>query len=393
MYPRLLQLPLRGDKSFFLFGPRGTGKTTWLRNSLPEALYFDLLESDVYVELLARPVRLEQLIPPGYKGWIIIDEVQKIPMLLSEVHRLIEKYRYKFILTGSSARSLKKKGINLLAGRALTYHMHPLTTQELGGDFDLVTSLKYGHLPSVPSESDPAKYLHSYINTYIREEVLQEGLTRNVGAFARFLEIASLSQGCVLNLSEVAREAHISRKVIEEYFSILEDLLIGRRLPIFTKRSKRRMSSHPKFYFFDVGVFRTIRPMGPLDSPAEAEGPGLETLFLQELAAYNDYFELGYEIAFWRTSAEQEVDFVLYGPKGLMAFEIKRSSQLSSRDFRGLNAFLTDYPEAKAYLVYGGQREEFRGKITAIPILDALKKLPHFLNIDIILQKLSPENP
>lgn len=380
MYPRLLTLPLQGSKSFFLFGPRGTGKTTWLLNTVPEALYLDLLEFELYTDLLARPGRLEQLIPPGHEEWIVIDEVQKIPALLSEVHRLIEKYRYKFILTGSSARSLRKKGSNLLAGRALTYHMHPLTARELGDDFDLSSSLKYGLLPSIPSEQDPDRFLHSYVKTYIREEVLQEGLTRNIGAFARFLELASLSQGSVLNMSEIAREAHINRKVVEEYFVILEDLLIARRLPIFMKRAKRRMSSHPKFYFFDVGVFRTIRPMGPLDSPAEAEGPGLETLFLQEMSAYNDYFDFKYEFYFWRTSSGQEVDFILYGPKGLYAFEIKRSQQLSSHDFNGLRAFLGDYPEAKGYLIYGGNREEYRDGIKAIPIQEALKKLPDLIS-------------
>ncbi|NGX45595.1 MAG: hypothetical protein K940chlam2_00751, partial [Chlamydiae bacterium] len=264
--------------------------------------------------------------------------------------------------------------------RPATYHMLPLTLTERCKDFHLASSLDYGHRPSIPAEPDPDKFLHSYVKTYIREEVIQEGLTRNVGAFARFLELASFSQGCVLNMSEIARDAHINRKVVEEYFGILEDLLIARRVPIFTKRAKRRMSSHPKFYFFDVGVYRAIRPMGPLDSPAEAEGPGLETLLLQEMLAYNDYFELHYDFYFWRTSTGQEVDFVLYGPKGLHAFEIKRSQNLSTRDFRGLKSFLEDYPEAKGYLVYGGTREEYREGIRVIPVQEALQKMAEFLS-------------
>lgn len=278
MYSRLLKEPIKLNKSFFLFGPRGTGKTTWLKTSFPQSLYLDLLGFDLYSDLLSRPDRLENLIPPDFKDWIILDEIQKVPDLLNEVHRLIEKNRYKFVLTGSSARSLRKKGINLLAGRALTYRMHPLTAIELENDFDIERSLRFGHLPSIPSEPDPGQFLKAYVQAYLREEVLQEGLTRNLGSFSRFLETASFSQGSALNTSEVAREAGLERMQVESYFTILEDLLLASRLPVFTKRARRRMAAHPKFYYFDVGIFRTLRPMGPLDSPEEAEGPCLETL-------------------------------------------------------------------------------------------------------------------
>lgn len=377
MYSRIIQPPK--GKSFFLFGPRGTGKSSWTRSQFPQAITLDLLESALFTDLLARPERLEGFIPPGFQDWIVIDEVQKIPELLDEVHRLIEKHHFKFVLTGSSARKLRRKGVNLLAGRALTYFMYPLTVEELGNNFRLDHSLQFGHLPSAYVESDPKRYLESYVKTYLQEEVQQEGLTRNLGAFSRFLEAASFSQGSVLNTSEVSRECAIERKVVENYFGILEDLLLACRLPVFTKRSKRRMIAHPKFYFFDAGVFRTLRPMGPLDRPEEIDGAALETLLFQELRAVNAYHNLDYTLYYWRTSDGQEVDFIAYGKGGIKAFEIKRTSRISKNDLSGLKCFLKEYPTAKAYFVYGGQRQEFLDGITALPILDCLKKLPDLL--------------
>ena len=206
MFNRLLKLPLEGRSSIFLFGPRGTGKTSWLKAHVPDALYLDLLSFDTYSLLATNPGRLENLIPRSYKGWIIIDEVQKIPELLNEVHRLIEGKGYRFILTGSSARSIRQKGVNLLAGRALMYHMHPLVIQEIGDAFDLSHALRFGLLPTAVTSQDPKLYLTSYVKTYIYEEVLKEGLARNIGAFSRFLEMASFSQGSLLNFSEIGRE-------------------------------------------------------------------------------------------------------------------------------------------------------------------------------------------
>jgi len=379
MYSRLLNIPINHDKSFFLFGPRGTGKTTWIKSNFSEALYFDLLGFDIYNDLLARPGRLENLIPPGFQNWIILDEIQRIPELLNEVHRLIENFHYKFILTGSSARTLRKKGVNLLAGRALTYRMYPLTVVELGDSFCLKKSLAWGHLPAIPSEKKPDFFLKAYVQTYLREEVLQEGLTRNLGSFSRFLETASFSQGSVLNISEIARESGIERMRVKNYFSILEDLLLASFLPVFTRRAKRRMISHPKFYYFDVGIFRTLRPMGPLDSPQEAEGSGIETLCFQELSAVNDYYNYGYDLYYWRTSNGVEVDFILYGPKGLLAFEIKRSGRISKKDLNGLKSFANDYPEAKLYMLYGGSRQEYADNISILPVEKALKELPTIL--------------
>lgn len=340
----------------------------------------DLLESELYFRLSAHPQRLSEHIPQGFKDWVIIDEVQKIPDLLSEVHRLIENERFKFILTGSSARKLRRHPVNLLAGRALTLSLHPLTAAELGRDFNLNHSLEFGHLPCAYTEPSPKAYLQSYVKTYLQEEVQQEGLTRNLGAFSRFLEAASFSQASVLNVSSVARECAVERKVVEQYFLILQDLLLAAFLPIFSKKAKRRMLRHPKFYFFDAGVYRTVRPRGPLDRPEEIEGHALETLFFQELAALNHYLKLGYELFYWRTPAGLEVDFVLYGERGILAFEVKREGRVRPESLRGLKAFLEDYPQARAYFIYGGSRVMREGEIEILPLSHSLQKLPQLLS-------------
>jgi uncharacterized protein len=387
MWSRLLKFPSASSSSFFLFGPRGTGKTSWIKVSLPDALYIDLLDFGVFATLSANPSRLENLIPPSFSNLVVIDEVQRLPELLNEVHRLIESKKLRFVLTGSSARSLRRHGVNLLAGRALTYHMHPLVAQELGADFDLVHALTYGLLPSVIKHEDPRKYLESYVQTYVREEVLQEGLTRNVGTFNRFLEVASFSQGSVINFSEIAREVGASRSVVSDYFTILEDLLMACRLEVFTHRAKRKMIAHQKFYFFDAGVYRAIRPTGPLDSPDQAEGVVLETLFLQALRALNDYLELGYSLYFWRTSSGAEVDFVLYGPRGLHAFEIKRSATIHTKFFNGLKAFRHDYPEAQLHFIYLGTVPEYHDGIKVVPFEQALRTLPEILGLSLEIKK------
>jgi len=366
MYARTLTA--EADKSFFLFGPRGTGKSSWIGSSFPSDPVIDLLEAGLYTKLLADPGRLETFVPPDHKGWVLIDEVQKIPALLDEVHRLIEKRGWKFILTGSSARKLKRTGVNLLAGRALTNYLFPLTSQELGGDFSFEHSLRFGFLPSAYVDADPKRFLQSYVATYLKEEVEHEGLTRNIGAFSRFLEAASFSQASSVNISQVARDCSVARKIVEDYFVILEDLLLAVRLPIFTKRAKRSLSAHPKFFFFDTGVYRTIRPAGPLDAPEEIDGMALESMVFQEMRALTHYHNMEYDFFFWRTRGGLEVDFVLYGPRGIKAFEVKRSQILRSRDFTGLREFLSDYPEANAVLFYGGDREYFEGPIRVLPL-------------------------
>ena len=379
MFERLLKKPLSSRKSFFLFGPRGVGKTTWLKHHLPEALFVNLLRAEFHTPLAANPGRLEALIPPDYDDWVIIDEIQRLPTLLNEIHNLIEARRLNFILTGSSARTLRRKGVNLLAGRALTYHMHPLTTAEQQDAFSLRDSLRFGHLPARFSEDDPAKYLKDYVQTYLWEEVMQESLTRNIGHFSRFLEVASFCQGETLNISNIAREAHIKRPVVENYFSILEDLLIATRLPVFARKAKRKLVSQRKFYFFDAGAFRAVRPLGVLDSEAEIDGPALETLVLQELRALNDYRGYDYQIFFWRTRNNLEIDFILDGPHGLLAMEIKRSTHIQPKDTRALKEFKKDYPDARCFIFYGGTAPLYLDHITALPIERALKNLDQLL--------------
>lgn len=368
-----------GRTSFFLFGARGTGKTSWVKENFPDALFFDLLHDDTYTELLARPSRLSERIPDSLTQWIVIDEIQKVPALLNEVHRLIESRKLKFILTGSSARSLRRKGVNLLAGRALTYHLYPLTALELGVDFSLKHALQVGLLPAAVTHEDPERYLSSYVKTYLREEVLQEGLTRNFPLFTRFLETASFSQGEILNYTNIASEIGSNRHTVSQFFDILEDLLIAYRIPPFTKRAKRDVIMSPKFYYFDAGVYRSIRPSGPLDSESEADGPALETIFLQNIKAINEYLNFGYEIYFWRTRSQEEVDFVLYGKKGLHAIEIKRKKNLSANDFKSLRLFSEDYPTAKLYLLYGGSQSYTDGNVLVEPFSNFIKQLSHFL--------------
>lgn len=376
MYSRLLQLPKR---SFFLFGPRGTGKTAWLRQQLPNALTFDLLQSDAYQRLAAAPERLREAIPEDHADWVVVDEVQRVPMLLDEVHALIEQRKLRFALTGSSARKLRRGGANLLAGRARTLHMHPLTAGELGRDFDLPRALRFGCLPFACTTDDPAAYLRDYVATYLREEVLQEGLVRNMPAFSRFLEAASFSQGTTLNMAAVARECAVSAKLAESHFVLLEDLLLATRVPVFNRRAKRRMTTHPKFFFFDCGVYRALRPRGPLDTAEEIDGPALETLFLANVRAINDANELGYQIHYWRTATGEEVDFVLYGERGLLAFEIKRHGKVRDDDLTSLQRFGAEYPVARRFLLHAGKEHRHQAGVDIIPLQHALLHLHELL--------------
>ncbi|NUM87919.1 MAG: ATP-binding protein [Bdellovibrionales bacterium] len=355
-----------GRQSYFLFGPRGVGKSSWVKRAYPKAAYVDLLEDETYRRLLARPGTLSDLLPSSPAA-VIIDEVQKVPALLDEVHRLIKKRRIQFILTGSSARKLKKQGVNLLAGRALTFSLFPLTARELGADFDLKRALRFGLLPLAVTSEHPKLFLESYVKTYLKEEVEQEGLTRQLGSFARFLETASFSQAALLSVAQIASEAQIHRKVVEDYFSILRDLLLSYELPVFSRRAKREMMTKRKFYFFDAGLYRTIRPKGPLDSDAELGGPAFETLCLQELMALNHYLHAGYDFFHWRTRRHEEVDLVLYGENGLLAFDFKSGSRLREADFDGLRLFAEDYPQARLHLIHGGSERRIMGGVKVIP--------------------------
>lgn len=378
MYSRNIQLP--DKKSFFLFGPRATGKTTLVKYLYPDALSLDLLDSKLYRLLLANPSRLPDLIPFNFDQHIVIDEVQRVPELLNEVHRAIEgPHHHRFILTGSSSRKLRRQGVNLLAGRALTYHLHPLSAMEIGAEFNLEDALLYGSLPAIFQEPNRRDYLHSYVATYLQEEIMQEGLTRNLSAFSRFLEIASFSVGSPVNTTAIARDAMIGRKTVENYFSILSDLMLGYLLPAFTRHAKRRIISHPKFYFFDTGIFQTLRPKGPADSSDEIGGHALENLFFQNLLSINDSLSLGYTFYYHQTVSGSEVDFIAYGNHGFYAFEVKHSSHFSPSQLNSLIAFGQEYPEAKLMLLYTGSQKFYIKNVTILPISEALQNLSTLL--------------
>ncbi|OGH63415.1 MAG: ATPase, partial [Candidatus Lindowbacteria bacterium RIFCSPLOWO2_02_FULL_62_12] len=310
-------------QSFFLFGPRGTGKSTWVRRRFGAALRIDLLAPDVFREYSARPERLRELAAGNPRARVIvIDEVQKVPDLLGVVHGLIEEKRgLRFVLTGSSSRKLKRSGVDLMAGRAVIRTIHPFMAAELDNRFHFEKALRIGLLPLVWNSPDPAEVLKTYAALYVREEVQMEGLVRNVGNFSRFLEAVSFSHAAILNISNLSRECGVERKTVEGYVSILEDLLLGFRLPVFTKRARRAVSMHPKFFLFDAGVFRSLRPTGPLDRPAEIDGAALEGLVAQHLRAWIDYRRARNQLFFWRSRAGLEVDFVVYGPDGFLAIE------------------------------------------------------------------------
>lgn len=362
---------------FFLLGPRGTGKTLWTSERFPGALVVDLLDPATHREMVARPERLRELVEGNpHSSQVVIDEVQKAPELLEVVHGLIErKMGQQFILTGSSARKLRRAGVNLLGGRALQLSMHPYLAAELEEQFDLGEAIRIGMLPLVWGSEDPVRTLAAYSGLYLREEVQQEGLVRDVGGFARFLEAMSFSHAAVLNLSNVARECQVKRKTCEGYLQILEDLLLGFRLNVFTRRAKREMASHPKFYFFDTGVFRANRPSGPLDAPEEIEGGALEGLVAQHLRAWCDYAKGKHVLCYWQTRSQVEVDFVVYGDSGIFAIEVKNSARIRPEDLRALRAFGEDYPSSQRTLLYRGKDRLLRDGILCLPCAQFLTHL------------------
>jgi uncharacterized protein len=366
-----------GRDHFFLLGPRGTGKTLWCAHQYPDALRIDLLDPRTLREFSAQPERLIALVEANArKPQIVIDEIQKLPELLEVVHLLIErKTRQQFVLTGSSARKLRRHGVNLLGGRAAEKHLYPYMASELGNRFKLETALQQGMLPVVWAADDPIAILHAYNGLYLREEVQMEGLVRNVGAFARFLEAMSFAHGSVLNLAAVARESQVNRKTIEGYLDILEDLLLGFRLNVFTKRSKRLLATHPKFYFFDTGVFRANRPTGPLDAESELDGAALEGLVAQHLRTWCDYSRGRHRLHYWQTRGQVEVDFVIYGESGLYAIEVKSRRQVRPEDLRGLKGFGEDYPQSKRYLLYRGKDRLKHDDVLCMPCEDFLRSL------------------
>ncbi|MBC8346043.1 MAG: ATP-binding protein [Candidatus Marinimicrobia bacterium] len=363
--------------SFFLFGPRGTGKSTWLRNHRSHAVWLDLLDPESQRMYQARPERLKELIAgqPQLKD-VVIDEIQKVPALLDVVHELVESDKnLRFVLTGSSVRKLRRGSWNLLAGRLGIANMHPFMAIELGESFDLQKSLEMGLVPLIWNSDNPEQTKRAYASLYLHEEVQAEALVRNVGAFARFMEAISFSHGSLLNLSQVARECHVGRKTVEGYLNIVYDLLLAFHIPVFTCRAKRHLVAHDKFYYFDTGVFRSLRPAGPLDRLEEIEGAALEGLVAQHLRAWIDYHPSDVKLYYWRTKSGSEVDFVVYGKDVFFAIEVKRSATVYKKDLRALRTFKDDYPEASVSLLYMGKERLMIHGIPCIPCEEFLKEL------------------
>jgi predicted AAA+ superfamily ATPase len=356
-------------KSHFLFGPRQTGKSTLLRHQLPQARVYDLLDGAVYLALSQRPGRLAEELTPRDRV-VVIDEVQRLPQILNEVHRLIEERGTRFLLTGSSARKLRRGGVNLLGGRARTRHLHPLTRRELGPRFDLNRAIARGLLPSIYFSDDPAADLEAYAGTYLQQEILAEGATRNVPAFSRFLRVAAACNATAVNFTAVASDAQVPRTTVYEYFDILRDTLLLHEVPAWTRSSTRKPLVSPKYYFFDVGVASWLQ--GRLVRPGTPEfGPAFETLVLHELVCHRDYAG-GAPISHWRSASGYEVDFVLGDHT---AIEVKAKANVAPRELRGLTALLEERPVKRALCVSLDPRPRRVGDVHVLPygeFLDAL---------------------
>ncbi len=360
------------EQSYFLFGPRGTGKSTWLKEHYKNAYWIDLLDPEIFRFFAGGAERLSQV---PLTQTIVIDEIQKLPDLLNVVHRLIEsKQGYQFILTGSSARKLKKEGVNLLGGRALLRHMPPFYAKELGDSFQFNQSLVYGMLPIVLDSKTPEEVLRAYVGIYLKEEVQSEGIVRNVGDFARFLEAMSFSHAAVINTSNISRECQAARKTVDSYLLILEDLLLSFQLSIFRRKAKRALTSHTKFYFFDAGIYRSIRPQHLYDPITETEGAALEGLVAQHLKAWvNDC--PAYQLHFWRTRSQAEVDFILSGPDCFYAIEVKNGTTVHPHDLKSLELFCEDYPEATPLLLYRGKQRLKDKNVLCLPVEEFLRQV------------------
>lgn len=352
---RTQKIELPKKQSAFLWGPRKTGKTTFLRQKFPKSTRFDLLETDTFFRLSKEPHLLRHEIQSLHENGklvepIIIDEVQKIPVLLDEIHWLIENLGLSFILCGSSARKMKRSHANLLGGRAWRFELFPLTTRELGKNFDLLKALNRGLIPDHYLNENHERSIKSYINDYLKEEIRDEGLVRNLPAFARFLDAVPFSCGELVNYSNIASDCGVDSKTVAEYYHILVDTLIGVLIEPFRKNKKRdTIISTPKFYLFDVGVAgglmrRTIQTKKGIEF-----GNAFENFILMELLAYRSYSEKDYRIEFWRTKGGKEVDFVLDG--GKIAIEVKGANKIKSDDIKGIAGFIGDHNPRKAFIV------------------------------------------
>ena len=356
-------------KSHFLLGPRQTGKTTLIKDQIPTAQVYDLLDSSVYLSLSQNPGRLAEEIGPQ-TSLVAIDEIQRLPELLNEVHRLIEGRGVRFLLTGSSARKLRRGGVNLLGGRARTKYLHPLTHAELGEHFDLGRAIEAGTLPLIYFSDEPAADLHAYAGTYLQQEVVAEGATRNVPAFSRFLKVAALCNGTIVNFTNVGNDAQVPRTTVYEYFEILRDTLILVELPAWRRTKKRKPIVSSKYYFFDVGVVgalqgRQVRPETP------EFGAAFETWLMHELTAYSNY-RSGEPLSFWRSTSGFEVDFIIGDHT---AVEVKAKTNVAGKDLRSLRALAEEDTMKRSICVCLESRRRDVDGIDVLPYADFLAEL------------------
>ena len=354
------------SKSCFIFGPRQTGKSTYVKDLLREKdLYIDLLPQRNFLNYAKKPGRMREEILAHLKRHkkplCIIDEIQKIPELLDEVHELIESKGIRFILTGSSARKLRRGSANLLAGRAYTYHLFPLTFLELGDLFDLSRALKIGTLPVLweGTEEDPNEFLRSYTNTYLKEEVAAEGLVRNIGPFALFLDIAAANDGETVNYNNIARECSVSVKTVQQYYQILEDTFLSYKLPAWVRSERKRLVSHPRYYFFDAGITNSLAHTLTDSLNPQIYGRRFEQFIICQMIAFIHYKRLDYQLYYWRTNHGAEVDLlVCRGNRILYALEIKSSQNIAKESLSGLNSFMKDNPNVPVYVL--GEKQNRR---------------------------------
>ncbi|MGI8426830.1 MAG: ATP-binding protein [Actinomycetota bacterium] len=342
MFIRSLDLPPPGTETFFLWGPRQTGKTTLLRTMYPESLWIDLLRSEEYRRYLQNPERLREELARRPAEHVVIDEIQKVPQLLDEAHWLIENQGVCFSLCGSSARKVKRGAANLLGGRAVRRQLHGLTAGEIGRDFDLNRLLNNGYLPRIYSSDRPGRLLDAYVSDYLKEEIAAEALVRNVPVFADFLSAAALSDAEPVNFTNIASDCGVSGKTVKSYFEIIEDTLLGRWLPAYRTRPKRRVISAPKFYFSDVGVVNHLARRGKLLPGSELFGKAFENWVFHELSASNDYNEAFARLSYWRLTSGAEVDFIINDMQ--VAIEAKATARVGSRHLKGLRELALDQP-------------------------------------------------
>ncbi len=350
MFQRKLHLPIAGTETFFLWGPRQTGKTTLLRETYRKAVWIDLLKAEEYRRYLEHPEWLRSELPEnGDMPFVVIDEVQKVPQLLDEVHWLHENRGVQFALCGSSARKVRRGHANLLGGRAIRYKLFGLTSSELGSDWDIDKMLNHGYLPRIYQSNSPKRLLNAYTANYLKEEIAAEGLVRNLPVFSNFLNNASLSDTEPVNYSTIARDCGVSSQTIKGYFQILEDTLLGRWLPAYRKRPKRRVIIAPKFYFSDVGVVNFLAKRGIMEQGSELYGKAFENWLFHEISAHNMYNELFATISYWRLTSGIEVDFIINNME--VAIEAKASRRISANHLKGLRQLRKDHPEVQKLVV------------------------------------------